>query len=63
MRIILSLAVAISLMAWFVWTHRLDLLIWASPKLMELRDPIAPNRPVTWPRGPDAAAERRRDPP
>lgn len=56
MRIVLSLAVAISLAAGFGWTQRLDLLVWVSPKLLELRDPIAPNRPVTWPQGPDVAA-------
>ena len=34
---------------------RLDLLVFAAPKIQALRDPILPNRPITWDAGPDAA--------
>ena len=41
------------------YTSRLELMLWAAPKLAELRDPVAPNREVTWEQGP---AEANRPP-
>jgi len=34
------------------WAHRLELLLWAAPRLNDLRNPVAPNEPIPWPEGP-----------
>ena len=44
------------------WQNRVNVLVWAMPKLTALTSPVAPNRPVKWSAGPDAAvlpAEQR----
>lgn len=38
------------------WVNRLELLLWAAPRLNELRNPVAPNEPIEWPEGPATAA-------
>jgi uncharacterized sulfatase len=38
------------------WAHRLELLLWAAPRLNELRNPVAPKEPIEWPEGPATAA-------
>jgi len=37
------------------WQNRVDLLVWAMPRLTALSSPVAPNRPVNWSAGPDTA--------
>jgi uncharacterized sulfatase len=39
-----------------LWQQRLDVLLWAAPKLLEWRSPVAPNEPVEWPAGPATPA-------
>ena len=36
------------------YEYRLELLVFAGPRIADFRDPIAPNRPVTWEAGPGA---------
>ena len=38
------------------WQNRIDLLVWAMPRLTALSSPVAPNQPVNWSVGPDTAA-------
>ncbi len=38
------------------YLHRLELLLWAAPKIAELRDPVAPNREAAWDEGPAQAS-------
>ena len=38
------------------WGNRLDVLMWAVPKVNDLTDPIGPNIPTAWPHGPATAA-------
>ncbi len=38
------------------WQNKVDLLVWALPIINDLRDPIPPNRPVSWPKGPATAS-------
>jgi uncharacterized sulfatase len=38
------------------WQNRIDLLVWAMPKLTALSSPVAPNRPVNWSVGPKTPA-------
>ena len=54
------LALAIGALA--AYQYRLDILVFAAPRLLELRDPIQPNRPVVWQAGPRAAATADRPP-
>ena len=37
------------------YQSRLDLLIFAAPRLMDLLNPIGPNQPIVWRRGPEQA--------
>ena len=37
------------------WQNRVNVLVWAMPKLTALTSPVAPNRPLKWSAGPDAA--------
>ena len=54
-RLLIGAVLVAVLAGWGAWTQRLDLLVWGLPKLLALRDPIAPNRPVSWPRGPETS--------
>jgi len=38
------------------WMNRLELLLWAAPRLNDLRNPVAPNESIEWPEGPATAA-------
>ena len=48
--------VALAIAAVVAYENRLALILRAAPLLADLRDPIAPNRPVGWESGPDAPA-------
>ncbi|MCB1693380.1 MAG: sulfatase-like hydrolase/transferase, partial [Pseudomonadales bacterium] len=54
-----KIAVIVLLVAglgYLTWHNRINLLVWAAPRVTELVDPIAPNRPTHWQAGPDEAA-------
>jgi uncharacterized sulfatase len=38
------------------WQNRLDLIVWGLPKVQEILNPVAPNRPIEWTRGPETAS-------
>ncbi|MEE4360637.1 MAG: sulfatase-like hydrolase/transferase [Pseudomonadales bacterium] len=56
MRAALIVVLIVAALAGVAWTQRLELLLWAAPKLLDWRQPVAPNEPVRWPAGPDKAA-------
>ena len=51
MRLLIALVVSLVIAGGAGWTHRLDLLLWAAPILLDWRQPVAPNEPVSWPAG------------
>tara|TARA_Y100001933_G_scaffold232387_2_gene250984 strand:+ start:505 stop:2169 length:1665 start_codon:yes stop_codon:yes gene_type:complete len=51
-RALIAIVVALAVAAGVAWTQRLELLLWAAPKLLDWRQPVAPNQPVEWPAGP-----------
>ncbi|HEX7038296.1 MAG TPA: sulfatase-like hydrolase/transferase [Pseudomonadales bacterium] len=63
MRWLIVLLVALGLAGLFAWQNRLDLLLWAAPRVADLRDPIGPNRPIPWSEGPTAPAAEPADRP
>ena len=38
------------------WRHRIELLVWGMPRVMDILDPIPENQPIEWKQGPDQAA-------
>ncbi|MGI9322846.1 MAG: sulfatase-like hydrolase/transferase, partial [Pseudomonadales bacterium] len=49
--VVLSLVVT----GWFIWMNRVNLLVWALPKVQAVVNPVAPNRPIEWQAGPATA--------
>lgn len=56
MRKLIIVSVLTVVLAAVGWQNRIDLLVWAMPKLAALSSPVAPNRPVNWSAGPGTAA-------
>ncbi len=56
MRRLLVLTVVFGAVLFTIWQNRVELLVWAAPKLADMRDPIAPNVPTAWTEGPRQAA-------
>ena len=56
MKRVLIALLLVAVAAGISWQNRVDLLVWAMPKLTALSSPVAPNRPVNWSSGPDTAA-------
>lgn len=55
MKKLLVISVIAAVLAATAWQNRLNLLIWAAPKLTALSSDIQPNRPLDWSVGPDTA--------
>lgn len=55
-RWLVLLLLAFGVAGTIAYQNRLDVLLWAAPRLADLRDPIAPNQPVEWPEGPEVPA-------
>ena len=49
---LLIVGAVLAVLAGVAWTQRLELLLWAAPKLVEWRNPVGPNVPIVWPAGP-----------
>ena len=56
MKTALALLVALAVALAAAWLNRVDLLMWALPKINDVMDPIVPNAPTAWQRGPATAA-------
>ncbi len=53
---LLALLILLAVAASWAWGNRLDVLMWALPKVNDLLEPIAPNIPTAWAAGPETAA-------
>ena len=51
----LIIAIAPTVILAVAWQNLLNLLVWALPKIQEIRNPVPPNKPITWQAGPDVA--------
>ena len=51
--VILLLAAALCLYA--LWQNRIELLVWGAPRIRAIVDPVPPNMPTDWQRGPETA--------
>ncbi len=55
MKKIIGLALLLVVAGFFGWQNRVDILVFAAPKLQEVFSPIADHRSIEWPRGPEVA--------
>ncbi|ARN75187.1 sulfatase-like hydrolase/transferase [Oceanicoccus sagamiensis] len=55
MKKLLSLLLIIAVTGWIGWQNRIELIVWAAPKLSNTLNPFAPNKPIEWPQGPATA--------
>ena len=61
-----QLVVALLLVAlgiYAAWQNRIELLVWAAPRVRAIVDPIPPNVPTNWLRGPVKASQALGMPP
>lgn len=56
MRWLAIVLAAVGLVAFVAYQNRLEVLMWAAPRIADLRDPVAPHREVVWPAGPETPA-------
>ena len=54
MKTFVALIVVLSIIAGVSWQNRVNLLVWALPKINEIRNPIGANVPTEWTKGPGA---------
>jgi len=54
MKTLVALIVVLSIIAGVSWQNRVNLLVWALPKINEIRNPIGANVPTEWTKGPAA---------
>ena len=45
------------------WQQRVELLVWVAPKLLEITNPVAENRALSWSQGPEVASQDPADRP
>ena len=55
MKKLLAFVLIIAVAAYSGWHNRIDLLVWAAPKLGKLLRPVGPNVPTQWQQGPSSA--------
>lgn len=55
MKKLLAFVLIIAVAAYSGWHNRIDLLVWAAPKLSKLLRPVGPNVPTQWQQGPSSA--------
>ena len=55
MKKIIGLALLLVVAGFFGWQNRVNILVFAAPKLQEVFSPIADHRSIEWPRGPEVA--------
>ena len=54
MKKIIGLTLLLIVAGFFGWQNRVDILVFAAPKLQEVFRPVADHRAIEWPRGPEA---------
>lgn len=47
--------IILGLFGYIGWQNRIDLVVWAAPKLQRIASPVAPNQPTAWREGPATA--------
>ena len=52
MKKLASLFLLLAIGAALLWHNRVTILVWGLPIASAVLQPVAPNRPVNWPRGP-----------
>ncbi|ARN75229.1 sulfatase-like hydrolase/transferase [Oceanicoccus sagamiensis] len=57
MKKLLAVILVLATVALAGWQNRLNLLLWAGPKIRAATSTIEPNKPVVWPKGPATAAQ------
>ena len=55
MKKLLGVIVVVMIAGFTSWQNRVELLVWAAPKLLKITQPVTANRPITWPKGPASA--------
>lgn len=56
MKKIVIAVLMVTIAAASAWQNRIELLVWGAPKIRELVDPIPPNVPTNWMKGPATAS-------
>lgn len=56
MRRFVIVLVVIVIAGFVAWQNRINLLVWGAPLIREIIDPIPPNMPVSWTKGPETAS-------
>lgn len=56
MKKLASLFLLLAIGAALLWHNRVTILVWGLPIASAVLQPVAPNRPVNWPRGPVESA-------
>ena len=49
---------ALLVSAFLIWEYKVNLIVWALPKVMNVVNPIQENIPTTWSMGPEEAGDR-----
>ena len=55
MKKLITLLLIVTVAAWAGWQNRVEVLVWAAPKLSKLLRPVGPNVPTQWQQGPSTA--------
>jgi uncharacterized sulfatase len=55
MRTLIAIVLVLAAGAYVGWQNRVNVLVWALPKVRAVMNPIAPNVPTSWPDGPATA--------
>ncbi|MDC3249246.1 sulfatase-like hydrolase/transferase [Porticoccaceae bacterium] len=58
-----AIAVLLIIVGFAGWQQRVELLVWVAPKLLEITNPVAENRALSWSQGPELASQDPADRP
>ena len=58
-----AIAVLLIIVGFAGWQQRVELLVWVAPKLLEITNPVAENRALSWSQGPEVASQDPADRP
>ncbi len=58
-----AIAVPLIIVGFAGWQQRVELLVWVAPKLLEITNPVAENRALSWSQGPEVASQDPADRP
>ena len=58
-----AIAVLLIIVGFAGWQQRVELLVWVAPKLLEITNPVAENRALSWSQGPEVASQDPSDRP